>query len=317
MCSKKCVLGTAIVVAALWVVGSGLRQGDLVGGQAPRPKTQGKTQPGESPTPDEAAIRKATESFVAALESGDAKSVANHWTATGEYMDPDGRTIRGREAIEKAYTEALKKKPDFKIAIDVDWVRFLSRDTAVEEGYFKVQRAKTENPTVSRYVCLYVREDGRWRIALLRESPSDDHAVKEIDWLVGTWVANRDGTEVRTTYEPALDRAFLRAEFTIKKGDETTTGMQMIGMDNETGLLRMWTFDSEGGYADSTWTRDGEKWSVQTTAVLTDGSIMSANNIFTRVDNDAFTWQSVERTLDGEPLDDIPPIKVTRVKGTE
>ena len=34
----------------------------------------------------------------------------------------------------------------------------------------------------------------------------------------------------------------------------------------------------------------------------------------TPIDADSFLWQSVERTLDGEPLPDLPPVKVVRVK---
>ena len=48
-----------------------------------------------------------------------------------------------------------------------------------------------------------------------------------------------------------------------------------------------------------------------------DGRVITATNIMTPIDADTFTWQAVERTLDGEALADLPPIKVTRVKGKE
>ena len=34
----------------------------------------------------------------------------------------------------------------------------------------------------------------------------------------------------------------------------------------------------------------------------------------TPVNKDTFTWQSTDRTLDGEALENTPPVKVTRVR---
>ena len=62
------------------------------------------------------------------------------------------------------------------------------------------------------------------------------------------------------------------------------------------------------------WTRDGKKWVVEASGVEADGGELTARNILTPVDKDTFIWQSAERTLDGEELPDILPVKVTRVK---
>jgi hypothetical protein len=48
--------------------------------------------------------------------------------------------------------------------------------------------------------------------------------------------------------------------------------------------------------------------------VQTDGGELTARNILTPVDKDTFTFQSIERTLDGEELPNISPVKVKRVK---
>jgi hypothetical protein len=61
-------------------------------------------------------------------------------------------------------------------------------------------------------------------------------------------------------------------------------------------------------------TRDGKKWVHASRGATADGREMTATNILTPVDNDSFLWQSVGRTLDGEELPDLPPVKVTRVK---
>jgi hypothetical protein len=73
-------------------------------------------------------------------------------------------------------------------------------------------------------------------------------------------------------------------------------------------------FDEDGGFGDAAWTRDGKRWLIAATGVQADGGELTATNILTPVDKDTFTWQSTERTLDGEELPNIPPVKVTRVK---
>ncbi|MBX9582382.1 MAG: hypothetical protein K2X87_18930 [Gemmataceae bacterium] len=61
-------------------------------GQPPKaaPKAAGGRQP------DREAVGKALDQFVAAFHKGDAKAVAAHWTAEGEYIGDDGATFRGR-----------------------------------------------------------------------------------------------------------------------------------------------------------------------------------------------------------------------------
>src|SRR5262245_10428220 len=83
---------------------------------APAPQGKGK-DPREA---DRAAIRKAIQSFIKAFESGDAKAVAAHWTADGEYVTDDGTVLRGRDAIEKAYAEHFGKNSKHKVEIEVE-----------------------------------------------------------------------------------------------------------------------------------------------------------------------------------------------------
>lgn len=58
-----------------------------------------------------AAVRKTAEQFNEAFNRGDAKAVAAFWTKDGEYVGPDGEAVRGRQALEKAYADFLKKNP--------------------------------------------------------------------------------------------------------------------------------------------------------------------------------------------------------------
>jgi uncharacterized protein (TIGR02246 family) len=265
---------------------------------------------------DRAALAKAARSFADAFERGDAKALAAHFTDGGEFISDDGTTLRGRAAIEKDYAEQFaKRKKDAKVAveIEVDGIRFPSRDTAIEEGHFRLREGK-DAPTTSKYSILHVREGGQWLMAVVREWPAQGASLRDLDWLIGTWSAQRDDTEVATTYEWWGGKNFIRVQFTIKTEGKTITGFQMIGKDASTGQLRSWSFDPDGSFGEAAWSRDGKKWMQDSAAVLADGTTVSATHIITRLDNDAFSFQSVERTVGDEKAPDIGPIRVTRVK---
>jgi uncharacterized protein (TIGR02246 family) len=263
---------------------------------------------------DEAAIRKATADFIQAFEKGDAKAVAAAWTEEGEYIGDDGTTIRGRAAIEAAYAKAFAKSKKLKVEIIVESIRFPSKDTAIEEGYAKSYKGDSEHPTAARYSVLHVREGGHWLMAVLREWPDEGVSLRDLDWLIGTWEAKTEEAEVRTAYEWDAKKNSIRCHFTIKGKDRNVAGLQVLLKDPRTGQLRSWLFDDDGGFGDGAWTRDGKRWVIAAAGVQADGGELTATNILTPVDKDTFTWQSTERTLDGEELSNIPPVKVTHVK---
>jgi uncharacterized protein (TIGR02246 family) len=263
---------------------------------------------------DEAAIRKQSKEFVSAFEKGDAKALAAFWTEEGEFISDDGTTFRGREAIEKAFEKFFAKNPKLKAAATIDSIRFVSRDSAVEEGYLKVSRGKAGRSGSTRYSTLHVRENGRWLLALVRDWPDEGTTLRDLDWLIGTWVAKTEGTEVRTTYQWNESKKFIMGRFTIKDENRSTSGTQRIGRDPRTGQLHSWLFESEGGFGEAAWDWDGKRWVMEATGVQADGSEISATNILTPHGHDAFTWQSTDRMVAGEEVPNIAPVKVTRVK---
>jgi uncharacterized protein (TIGR02246 family) len=263
---------------------------------------------------DEAAIRKGAADFVKAVEKGDAKAVAAFWTEDGEYIDDDGTTIQGRANIEATYAKGFADKKRVKVEMTIESIRFPSKDTAVEEGHAKSYKGDSEHPTASRYSVLHVREGGRWLMAVLREWPDEGVSLRDLDWLIGTWEAKTDDTEVRTTYEWDTRKNSIRCNITIKGKSRNVSGTQVLLKDPRTGQLRSWLFDDDGSFGESTWTRDGKRWVISASGVQADGGELTATNILTPVDKDSFTWRSTERTLDGEDLPNILPVKVKRVK---
>lgn len=265
-------------------------------------------------TEDEAAIRKAAAEFVKVVEKGDARAVAAVWTEDGEYIGGDGTVVRGRAAIETAYAAAFAKKTNVKVEITIESIRFPSKDTAIEEGYAKSYKGDAESPTSTRYSVLHVREGGKWLMAVLREWPEEGVSLRDLDWLIGTWQAKNDDSEVRTTYQWDAKKNSIRCQITIKSKGQDLTATQVLMKDPRGGRLQSWIFEDDGGFGEATWTRDGKRWVIAARGVQADGDELTATNILTPIDKDTFTWQSTERTLEGESLPNIPPVKVTRVK---
>jgi uncharacterized protein (TIGR02246 family) len=268
---------------------------------------------------DESEIRKISEELTRAFEKGDAKAIGTYFTQEGEYVDDEGVSLRGRAALEKAYGEFFAKRVQLKAESKTDKIRFVGKDTAVEEGTFTVQ-AKDRPANTSHFSALYVREDGRWRIAMLKEwgdEKANRPQLQDLAWLIGTWESDGPQENARTTYEWADSKKFIVCRFTItSKKDKSTvsTGTKVIGIDPAYDLIRSWTFSSDGGIGEATWTHDGERWVIDSRATLADGAATSAVNHLTRTGDEGFTWRAVQRTLEGERQPDIAPVKVKRVK---
>ena len=130
-------------------------------------------------TQDKNSIRAAFESFSKTFDSGDAKSLAAYWTADGEYENDSDVRISGRADIESSFAEFFSNNPDAKAEVHPSSLRFLSRDTAMGEGNAAVRRGPTQPAKAANYSALFVRDDGQWHLAQLREiSPSDNATVE-------------------------------------------------------------------------------------------------------------------------------------------
>ena len=70
--------------------------------------------------------------------------------------------------------------------------------------------------------------------------------------------------------------------------------------------------DSEGGFAEGVWTRNGDQWVVKMNGVTHDGHPASSTNILTHVAKDRMTWQSRDRVVGDEIMPNVEPIVVVR-----
>ena len=142
--------------------------------------------------------------------------------------------------------------------------------------------------------------------------------LQELDWMVGQWVDQGDDTTITTTCSWTHHGRFLSRAFKITiSGEVTLEGTQVIGWDPIEGQIRSWTFDSEGGFGEGRWLRDGDRWLVKTSFVLATGERASAINIITYVDQDTLLWESTNREVAGELQPSIAQVTVVRQKPDE
>jgi uncharacterized protein (TIGR02246 family) len=282
---------------------------------------QDKTAQDPNREADRMAINKLIKESIDAFNNRDAAALVAHWTAEGEYIRNDGTPIIGRAAIEKGYAEyfkTLKTKPS--VQVQVDGLRFLSADSAVSEVTLRQKNDEGEVVASSWRDTLLVREGGQWKVAMVREWDRDtslDASLKELAWLIGTWQATTKDREVTITYEWDENKVFIRGKYAVKEGDKVVeSGTQIIGKDNAQGAIRSWVFQSDGGFGGGVWTREGKKWSVDVYGAMADGKELTATSIYIHLDPNSFTWQAVDQSIDGVPVADTQPIKVTRQKTT-
>lgn len=266
---------------------------------------------------DEQAVRSAVETFARAYNAHDAKAAAALFTADGEAIGREGRTAHGRAAIEQVFARAFQENPETRIEISVASVRFLGPTAALEEGSCATFRAPGEPAQRNRYLVFHGKQGDVWRMASAHdfpdEPPSAEEQLKQLDWLVGDWVSESPEALVVTSCRWSEPRRYLLSEFTVQvAGRPAMKGSQRIGWDSLRKTLRSWVFDSEGGFAEGTWTRDGDRWVVKTTGVTRDGKPASATSVTTRTAKDRMTWQSRDRSIGGERLPDVGPVVIVR-----
>jgi uncharacterized protein (TIGR02246 family) len=277
---------------------------------------------GEPSADDEAAIRQAVASYCAAVNCGDAKAVADHWAEDGEYLTPDGHRIVGRERLEETFAKMFASGEAPQVAVADVRISMLTPEVAVEEGTATLVYAGGP-PEQTTYVAIHVKKDDHWRLSRIRETalpspPSHYEQLKDLAWIIGEWVDEDENSAVEFNCKWTKNNNFITRSFRASvDGQIEMEGTQVIGYDAAQGVIRSWLFDSDGGFAEGTWTRVGEAWSIRSTHTLPDGRKASSVNLLTPIDADTAAWESSGREVDGEMLPNIPAVKLVRRQAAE
>ncbi|QDU26882.1 SnoaL-like domain protein [Anatilimnocola aggregata] len=264
-----------------------------------------------------AAIRAESSTFVTAFNKRDAKAVAALFTEDGQYIDDAGRKFSGRAAIEKEYAEHFAQNPTAKITILIDSLRLLSDGAAMEEGRATVDPAPEGAPGVSKYSAVHVKVGGKWQMATVRDtweaSPSTHDKVADLNWLIGNWSAEEHGGKMESTCRWIANKSFVERRYTTTHADGTmTSGLQIIGWNPAERSVQSWNFSNDGGHAIGFWSPVENGWSAEVRGVTGTGAPTTAVNHLKRLDENAYVWQSTNRTVAGQSVADTDEVVLKR-----
>lgn len=269
-------------------------------------------------SPDLAAIHEASQSFVLAFNQHDANAVGALWTERGEYVDGTGRVLVGRGEITKDYEAFFAANSDAKITIVIDSLRLLSSDTAIEDGRAAIESSTSIAKGFTNYTVVHAKVDGRWLMVSVRDAsvetlPSVESAA-DLEWLVGKWAAEEHGVAMESDCTWVVDGRFIQRQYTTTQVDGTkSSGVQLIGWNPEGGHVQSWDFSPDGGHAIGTWVPKEGGWSAQMRGVTGDGTITTAINQLRRLDDNAYVWQSIQRTVGGMAIPDTDEVVLKRI----
>jgi uncharacterized protein (TIGR02246 family) len=262
-------------------------------------------------------IRKLTQEAVEAFNDQDAESLSSIWEEDATYLDlSNGSPLKGRAAIEQALSALFQEHEGMHLDLQITSITLPTDTTALESGVFTL--ISSEKTVSKNYRASFEKKEGRWLLTEISEAPSlSTHYenLKGLEWLVGDFVDTDENSETKTKGLWDKHKNFITQHFTITTLDhEEFEGEQIIGFDTAKQTIRSWTFDTDGGIAQSTWKQEGEEWKADTSFTLADGKIGTATHVFSKITPDSYTWQAINRQIDGQLLPDIEPVLVQRVQ---
>ena len=132
--------------------------------------------------------------------------------------------------------------------------------------------------------------------------------------MVGDWVDESDNTKSQSSVRWADNQSYLIRTFSIQReGEKPSTGTMFIGWDPQSGQIKSWLFNSEGGHGEGLWTRTDEKeWVTKASGVLRDGRPTSATQIHTMINKDSVKVSSIDRIIGGVVAPDIVDVIMVR-----
>jgi uncharacterized protein (TIGR02246 family) len=238
-----------------------------------------------------AEIRGMMRDYLRAFNRHDPAALAAHWAGAGESVDLDsGEVTAGREAVRAVFSALFEQDDRATIDIDVHSIRPVRDDVAVVDGITLIAFADGP-PAASRFSAVVVKEDGRWLLESVRETaqPADTVAatarpLDALEWLIGAWEDTGEGVLASSQCVWSAGRGFLIRSHAIRgdavAGERPTADdaripgllspgdprprelTEIIGWDPDRRVIRSWIFTSSGRFAEGTWTRDGDTWTV-------------------------------------------------------
>lgn len=253
----------------------------------------------------EAMIRREMEATVKAFNAADANGMAALFMEKGELVDENGNVYTGRTDITAVFKSFFAKFPKAALAMDVTSVRTIGDSLAVEEGVRQITAEEGAVTAQMRYVAVRDKVGDKWPIASYREfaddpAPTAQEMLQSMAFLVGDWVDESPEGRTAISYRWSEDGNYLLGDYVLSVGGQPESkSSQRIGWDPVEGVLRSWTFDSDGGFSHGEWTPVDDGWVAKTEATMPDGTTASATVMLVVKDQDHFVVRSIDRIVAG------------------
>jgi hypothetical protein len=217
------------------------------------------------------------------------------------------------------YAGAFRENPGLKLEAQVSEVRFITPDVARVEGQSRLS-SSGDASEFTRFTSLLVRKDSKWQAAEIREfsAPAEDvtpyERLKDLEWMVGHWVDESGNNKVESDVRWADGNSYLIRTYTAHLQDQKpTSGTTFIGWDPQSGQIKSWNFDSEGGHGEGLWTRSSDsEWVVKAQGVTRDGRPNSATLVHSILNKDSMKTNSIDRIIGGQIAPDIVDVIMVR-----
>jgi hypothetical protein len=221
-------------------------------------------------------------------------------------------TTTGRAEIQARYEEIFAAGETPAVAIEVDSVRFVGKDLAIEDGtvHFTPPGENAPAKSTAYTAVLQKNEAGSWQIASTRALADTTGPAGQLAELAATlkgdWTAMRDGLRLDLAFGWDGSGNFVAGEMlaTTADGEPQSTNLR-IGWDAARKTITWWSFDDGGGFAKGDWTPTEEGWLIRTEGTTADGESTSANQSLKLEGKDVILWNAADRLVDGEKLPDI------------
>lgn len=268
---------------------------------------------------NEREIEKYFKDYSEQFSKHDAKEMAELWSQDAIYINPaTGAYVEGREAFAEEFKHWFEDKHSDKIVFTVKKIVFPKPDESIAIGTFQVTSKDGNIIVENAFRAVLTKEDNKWLFDEFRQisldtAPTNYEKLKELAWLEGDWIDTDEDVNIETITKWDKNKNFLIQNFTFQVfNSDVLEGKQIIAWDPVEKVIRSWTFDSDGGFGQGTWYNKGNSWYVKNSYTLANGDTASAINIYTKVNDNEYTWASVGRDVNGQILPNIEPIKIVK-----
>jgi uncharacterized protein (TIGR02246 family) len=257
---------------------------------------------------DEAALRQTAKQYLSAVERNDRKAMAEFWTPQGVFIDENGQSFKVRDLVDQAADSKNAARQKNKVTMTT--IRFLTTDSAIEDGASEITAPGESSPVKGRFSAVWVRQDGKWKLDSLRDSRIVAESIPQrlavLEPFVGQWSGQNANITMHVTaaWNPA--KTYLRRDLSVEnQGKVTYTATQQMGWDPDRQEIHSWVFDIHGGHSEGSWSLEGNVWMALYQGVYSNGQPSSATHLVKFLDRDKFAWKMIDVVANGKPGPDF------------